>query len=271
MNFDWHRSEIDISTHNSLIWFIKLGRLRWSIMPLQHFKGNFVWFVNGKLTRGLSKSHRDGLHFREDKWQKIKEGKGPFVVWTFSIQKKIQICPRTTERNDRSKDELFLKVRKFSWEVHHQTTLLTVSSFPLAFSFPPGVSVWRICWERGKARRGDDRKKDAKMTSQSITFCFSNIKQIDSRFPFFCTVKEVHRRRQNLVKTSATFVIYCRLTATWNPLLNWKLHILKGRHHSRICSIVSTWAKFMLQYFLQRHYVLHNRYTVFHERSMGKT
>ena len=67
---------------------------------------------------------------------------------------------------------------------------------------------------------GDDRKKDAKMTSQSITFCFSNIKQIDSRFPFFCTVKEVHRRRQNLVKTSATFVIYCRLTVTWNSLLN---------------------------------------------------
>ena len=27
----------------------------------------------------------------------------------------------------------------------------------------------------------------------------------------------------------------------------------------------------MLQYFLQRHYVLHNRYTVFRERSMGKT
>lgn len=102
------RSEIDISTHNSLIWFVKLGRLRWSIMPLQHFKGNFVWFVNGKLTRGLSKSHREGLHFREDKWQKIKEGKGPFVVWTFSIQKKIQICLRTSETTAQK--------TKFSWK-----------------------------------------------------------------------------------------------------------------------------------------------------------
>ena len=173
-----------------------------------------------------------------------KGRKGPFCGLNLSRSEPFAFRKRSKFTrgplwNDSSKDELFLKVRKFSWEVHHQTTLLTVSSFPLAFSFPPDVSVWRICWGRGDGvgGRGDDRKKDAKMTSQSITFCFSNI---DSKFPFFCTVKEVHRRRQNLVKTSATFVIYCRLTATWNPRLNWKLHILKGRHHSRICSIVST-------------------------------
>lgn len=172
-----------------------------------------------------------------------KGRKGPFCGLNLSHSEKDPNLLGDLFGNDSSKDELFLKVRKFSWEVHHQTTLLTVSSFPLAFSFPPGVSVWWICWGRGDGvggGGGDDRKKDAKMTSQSITFCFSNIKQIDSRFPFFCTVKEVHRRRQNLVKTSATFVIYCRLTVTWNSLLNWKLHILKGRHHSRICSIVST-------------------------------
>lgn len=103
------RSVIDISTHNSLIWFIKFGRLRWSIILLQHFKENFVWFVNGKLTRGLSKSHRDGLHFREDKWQKIKEGKGPFVVWTFRIQKKIQIYPGTSL-------EMTAQKTNFSWK-----------------------------------------------------------------------------------------------------------------------------------------------------------